>query len=59
MAAAPREIAIRLEDARQLVDLLAKAAKTVKSDTAKKILLRAACDMADLAIDQQKLSKAA
>jgi len=57
--AAPREVAIRLEDARQLVDLLAKTAKKVGSDSAKKILLRAACDVADLAIDQQKLLRAA
>lgn len=57
--AAPRDNAIRLEEARQLVDMLSQAAKKVGSDSAKKILLRAACDVADLAIEQQKLTRAA
>ena len=54
-----RETSIRLQDARTLVDLVWSTATKSKSEPAKKILLRAACDIADLAIEQQKLLKAA
>ena len=52
-------VSINIEDALKIVDLLEKCAGKVGSDEAKKILLKAGCDIADIVLTENKLAKAA
>jgi hypothetical protein len=54
-----RGTSISIKDALKIVDLLEKCAGQVGSDAAKKILLKAGCEIADIVLSENKVSKAA
>jgi hypothetical protein len=54
-----RGTSLNVKDALKIVDLLEKCAGQVGSDQAKKILLKAGCEIADIVLSENKLSKAA